>query len=504
MSDRLSASELIASLVDDGSWTSWDTAVVRSEISEEYAAELAAAAEKSGVDESVLTGRATIEGRPVALIAGEFGFLAGSIGRAAADRLVAAVEHATAEGLPLVGLTCSGGTRMQEGTPAFVQMVRIGAAITAHRAAGLAYVAYLRHPTTGGVMASWGALGQIVFAEPGALVGFLGPRVYSAMHGQDFPSGIQLAEHLADIGVIDGAVEPSDLRELLGTTLRALTVDALPTGTAAPDLTSRRARVDPSADQTRPFGGVDAWEAVTRTRREDRPGVCELLAAASDVVLLNGTQAGETDATIALALARFGGQPCVVVGQDRAAEAAGEKLGPAGLRVARRGFALAAELRIPVVTVIDTRGAELSVDAEEGAVAGEIARCLSELVACGAPTLSVLLGEGNGGGALAFLPADRILAAQHAWLSPLPPEGASAIVHRTTERAADLARSQQVLALQLHERGVVDVIVPELPDAADEPDTFSVRLADVIAGELAALRIAGPGTPAQRAARYDF
>jgi acetyl-CoA carboxylase carboxyl transferase subunit beta len=490
VSDRLSASELIARLVDDGSWSSWDAPVVRSEISEEYAAELAAAAQKSGVDESVITGRATIDGHPVALIAGEFGFLAGSIGRAAADRLVAAVERATAEGLPLVGLTCSGGTRMQEGTPAFVQMVRIGAAVTAHRAAGLAYVAYLRHPTTGGVMASWGALGQIVFAEPGALIGFLGPRVYSAMHGKEFPSGIQLAEHLADVGVIDGVVEPGDLRSLLATTLHALTVDGAP---APVEL-----------EEAPPAGDIDAWDAVTRTRREDRPGVCELLESASDVVLLNGTQAGETDATIALALARFGGQPCVVVGQDRAAEAAGEKLGPAGLRVARRGFALATELRIPVVTVIDTRGAELSVEAEQGAVAGEIARCLSELVGCGAPTLSVLLGEGSGGGALALLPADRIIAAQHAWLSPLPPEGASAIVHRTTDRAADLARSQQVLALQLHERGVVDVIVPELPDAADESDTFAVRLADVIAGELAALRGAGPGTPAQRAARYDF
>jgi len=509
VSDRLSASELIASLIDDGSWSSWDVPPVRGTVSQEYAATLAAAAEKSGVDESVITGRATIDGQPLAIIAGEFGFLAGSIGRAAADRLVAAVSRATAEGLPLVGLTCSGGTRMQEGTPAFLQMVRIGAAVAAHRAAGLPYVTYLRHPTTGGVMATWGSLGQIVFAEPGALVGFLGPRVYSAMYGKEFPSGIQLAEHLADVGVIDGAVDPGDLRELLGTTLRALSVGGVTADFATlttMDAAARAAKAA-SADIAGSSGAsadIDAWDAITRTRREDRPGVCELLEAASDVVLLNGTQAGETDATIALALARFGGQPCVVVGQDRAAEAAGEKLGPAGLRVARRGFALAAELRVPVVTVIDTRGAELSVEAEEGAVAGEIARCLADLVGCPAPTLSVMLGEGNGGGALAFLPADRIIAAQHAWLSPLPPEGASAIVHRTTDHAADLARAQQVLAIGLQERGVVDVIVPELPDAADEPEAFSERLAAVIAGELATLRVSGAGTPEQRAARYDF
>ncbi|HSX68074.1 carboxyl transferase domain-containing protein, partial [Nocardioides sp.] len=250
---------------------------------------------------------------------------------------------------------------------------------------------------------------------------------------------------------------------------------------------------------------TDAWDAVTRTRRPERPGVRDLLAArASEVVELSGTQAGEVGPALLLALARFGGQPCVVVGQDRAAEAAGHKLGPAALRVARRGFALAAELRIPVLTVIDTRGGELSAAAEEGAIAGEIARCLADLVSCSAPTLSLMLGEGNGGAALAFLPADRVVAAQHGWLAPLPPEGASAIVHRDTDHAPAMAQAQQILATGLAERGVVDIVVPEESDAAEERETFLERLGAVLTTELAGLHERGAGTAAERAARYAF
>ena len=161
-----------------------------------------------------------------------------------------------------------------------------------------------------------------------------------------------------------------------------------------------------------------------------------LRSAATDVVPLNGTGQGEQDPGLLLALARFGGAPCVLLGQDRRGQTQEQPLGPAAMREARRGMRLAAELRLPLVTVIDTAGVALSREAEEGGLAGEIARCLAELVTLEAPTLCLLLGQGAGGGALALVPADRVIAAQHAWLSPLPPEGASAIVHRSTEYAA--------------------------------------------------------------------
>ena len=488
---RPSARDLIELVLDADSWTSWDTPpAARDDISEEYAAELAAAAAKSGVDESVLTGAGLMRGRRVAVVLGEFGFLAGSIGRAAADRLVAAIERATREGLPLLAAPVSGGTRMQEGTPAFVQMVRISQAVAAHKAAGHPYLVYLRHPTTGGVMASWGSLGQVTVAEPGALIGFLGPRVYSALYGKEFPAGVQTAENLFARGIIDAVVAPEEIADILD---RALSI-----------LLAPRRGIRPVAPAPQdPLVEVETWDAVTRSRRADRPGVRRLLRyAAHDVVPLNGTGEGEQDPGLMIALVRFGQAPCVFLGQDRQGQTADHPMGPGALREARRGFRLASELRLPLVTVIDTQGAALSPEAENGGMAGEIARCLAELVTLSAPTLCLMLGEGNGGGALAFLPADRVVAAQHAWLSPLPPEGASAIVHRDLDHAPEMARAQQVRALDLHARGIVDRIVAEKPDAADEPEDFCQRIGAVLEHELVALLEAGPGTSADRVRRY--
>jgi acetyl-CoA carboxylase carboxyl transferase subunit beta len=165
---------------------------------------------------------------------------------------------------------------------------------------------------------------------------------------------------------------------------------------------------------------------------------------------------------------------------------------------------LAAELGLPLMTVIDTPGAALSVEAEEGGLAGEIARSLADLVTLDAPTLTLLLGQGTGGGALALLPADRVIAAQHAWLSPLPPEGASAIVHRDIEHAPDMARAQGVRSLDMRAAGIVDRIVVEKPDAADEPEEFCARLGEVLRYELAELWQRDRSTLVeQRTARYQ-
>ncbi len=163
-------------------------------------------------------------------------------------------------------------------------------------------------------------------------------------------------------------------------------------------------------------------------------------------------------------------------------------MGPAALREARRSMRLAEELRLPLVLVIDTVGAALSQEAEERGLAPEIARCLADLVTLDTPTVSVLLGQGSGGGALALLPADRVLAATHGWLAPLPPEGASAIVYRDTDHAAKLATAQRIRSLDLLADGIVDRIVPEFPDAATEPIDFARRMISTIAEELSTLR----------------
>jgi acyl-CoA carboxylase subunit beta len=480
VSRRLGARDLIDLVLDESSYKSWDAhPVAPAQMSESYAAELAEARERSGVDESVITGEGRIRSRRVAVVACEFRFLAGSIGTAAAERLVQAVERATQERLPLLAAPVSGGTRMQEGTGAFVQMVKISAAIARHKAAALPYLVYLRHPTTGGVFASWGSLGHLTVAEPGALVGFLGPRVYESLYERPFPEGVQVSENLYRRGLIDAVVEPQDIPEVLDRALNVLCSEHTGDGPAP--------AVPTGAEE---FTETPAWESITRSRRPERPGVRRLLRyAATDVVPLNGTGEGEADPGLLIALARFGGAPCVFLGQDRRGQTVDHPMGPGALREARRGMRLADELGLPLLTVIDTPGAALSVEAEEGGLAGEIARCLSDMVTLDAPTITLLLGQGTGGGALALLPGDRVLAAQHGWLSPLPPEGASAIVHRTTERAAEMAQNQGVRSLDLLRAGIVDRVVPESPDAADEPEEFCHRVGEVLRQELAALLV---------------
>lgn len=474
----MKALDLVRRVVDEDSFRPWDDPPLpplglHGEPSADYVQQLADARTKTGLDESVLTGEALLGSRRVAIVVCEFGFLAGSIGVAAAERLVCAVERATSEGLPLFAGPVSGGTRMQEGTVAFLQMVKISTAVAAHKAAGLPYVVYLRHPTTGGVFASWGSLGHVTAAEPGALVGFLGPRVYEALYGEKFPRDVQTAENLAAHGLVDAVVDPEQLRDIA---IDALTVLAA-RRTAPP-------RVPDLPEEQLP--DVPAWESITRSRNPKRPGVRALLkVAANTVTPLQGTGEGERDPGLLLALARFGEAPCVLLGQDR--RSADQPMGPAGLREARRGMRLAAELGLPLVTVVDTAGAALSKEAEEGGLAGEIARSLADLATLRAPTLCLLLGQGAGGGALALLPADRVLCAQHAWLSPLPPEGASAIRHGDTSHAAEMAEAQGVRSRDLLRHGIVDRIIAEHPDAADEPSAFLRRVGSVLEHELALL-----------------
>jgi acetyl-CoA carboxylase beta subunit/acetyl-CoA carboxylase alpha subunit len=482
------ARTMLADVLDSGSFTSWDTRPVDVPADADYTSVLQKARERSGVDEAVLTGEGRIRSRRVAVLVGEFAFLGGTIGVAAAERLTQAIERATAERLPLLAAPVSGGTRMQEGTVAFLQMVKIVQAIERHREAGLPYLVYLRHPTTGGVFASWGSLGHVTGAEPGALIGFLGPRVYQALYGEPFPDGVQVAENLYRLGLLDAVVAPRHLPEIAASALEVLCAPAIEIPIPPPP-----------APET--LDHVPAWDSIQHTRRPERPGVRALLRRpAHSITLLSGTQQGEREPVLIVALAKFGAAPCVVLGQDRPSST-GAPLGPGELREARRGIHLAGELGLPILTVIDTAGAALSKDAEEGGLAGEIARCLADLVTVPAPTMCLLLGQGAGGGALALLPTDRIVAAQHAWLAPLPPEGASEILYRTTDRTAEIAAAQGVRSVDLRDAGVVDRIVAERPDAADEPEAFLARLGAVLEYELATLL---GSDPAERlAARHE-
>jgi acetyl-CoA carboxylase carboxyl transferase subunit beta len=373
-------------------------------------------------------------------------------------------------------------------------MVKISRAVADLKAAGLPYLVYLRHPTTGGVFASWGSLGHITVAQSGALIGFLGPKVYEALRGEPFPEGVQTAENLFRHGLVDAVLDPHRLRQVAS--------DALTVISSRP---SPAAKVIPPEPVASPSHLLPAWDSIQISRRPGRPGLRSLLLYGTTTsVRLSGTGEGESNRSASVSLSTFGGQGAVVVGLDRWAQGHHAELGPDALRQARRGMALAEELDLPLIAIVDTQGAALSREAEEGGLGGQIARCLSKLSTLRVPTLSVLLGEGTGGGALALLPADRLIAARHAWLAPLPPEGASFIRFGDTDHAAEMADGQRIRSQDLLDDGIVDEIVEELPTADVEAPAFCRRVGDAIARQMNVLTRMDPADRiAERRRRFD-
>jgi acyl-CoA carboxylase subunit beta len=484
-----SAWERAALVVDEGSIEVWDEDIVSdnplgfSDV-RPYPERLAAARERTGLGEAVLTGRATLDGRPFVLIAAEFGFLGGSIGVATGERVARAFERALEHELPVVALTASGGSRMQEGTLALVQMVKLAAAARRHRDVGLPYVVCFTHPTTGGVLASWGSLGTVTFALPKALVGFAGPRVVELVTGDAMPAGVQRAETLLAHGLVDAIVVPGELREQV----RRVLAVAAPLGDDVPAAAGDPPRLPPLTAPKR----RDAWISLAHARDASRPGADTVLVSlADDVTELRGDRAGWPDDSACLAaLARVGhrpARPAVVVAQRREPDGTPRSMGPTGYRKARRAMALAAELRLPLVTIVDTPGARLSADAERGGLAAAMADCLATMVSLPVPTLALLLGEGGSGGALAFLAADRVLVAEHASLGVIAPEGASAILHHDIDHAPMLAELQGGASWRLADAGIADLVIPEPKPAHEEPDAFLDRLAALVGYELATL-----------------
>lgn len=398
-----------------------------------------------GTDESVAAVVCRIGGTETVLIWCRFEVAAGTLGVDAGGRFVEAIDAAIAEGLPVMAVANSGGARMQEGPRAFVQMIGVTDAVRRLRSAGLPLVVYLAHPTTGGVLASWASLGDVTLAEPGATIGFTGPRVAEAVGEPIVPPDSQVAEGLERNGLVDALVPAADLAATVSVVLAILGPED-----------ARGAGAEPSAsgDDEWPRG----WAAVEASRRADRVSILdELLARASGVVELRGDRAGGTDAAVLVALCRVDGRRLLVIGHRHP----GDRPGVAGLRLARRGLRIANRLGIAVMTVIDTAGALISGEQETAGLAGEIAASIDDLLGLDPPSTAILAGQGSGGAAMAWLAADRVVAIAAGWLAPIAPEAASAIAHRVLDHAAEMANLQRVGAVELLEAGLIDAVVPE-------------------------------------------
>lgn len=446
MAERTPARELLADLVVGGEDLPLPAHTDDPLDWEGYHQQITEARETTGIDEAVIAVRGPVagDGPPAVFVAWDFRFLGGSMGAATGERISMAVERATEDGLPVVLLPATGGARMQEGMASLVQMAATAVAMRRHAAAGLLRVSVLRDPTTGGVFASHANLTDVAFAEPGATIGFAGPRVAEAMTDGPLPSGSHTAEGARAAGLVDDVVPIDELADRLRALLSWPGV-ADPHGLEVPD-----------GDRL-PVG--DAWEQVQRARADDRARADAFLAGLEVAAELHGDRAGTDDPVIRVALARLAGRPVVVIAMDRSANAG--RISPGGYRKAWRGIRLAERVGVPVVTLIDTPGADAGAASEAGGIAHHIARTVEQLLQVRTPVVSCTIGEGGSGGALALAVGDRLLIQEHAVFSVIGPEGAAAILHRDVDKAPEVARRLRLTAVDLVDMGIGDEVVPE-------------------------------------------
>ena len=439
---------------------------------------------ETGESDALVSGLARLNGHEVAIAVLDFAFLGGSMGVVVGEKLVRIAERARDRRLPLITISASGGARMQEGMLSLLQMAKTSAAVQRLRDAGCPYVSILAHPTTGGVFASFANLGDIIVAEPGALIGFAGPRVAEQIIGKKLPDGSHTAEFLYSHGLIDAIIDRREQRDFLS---RALSVLVAPR--------SGHRRRGRSFRQRQSGPDIPAWDAVQRARGASRLTSSDYLGRMlGEFVELHGDRSSGDDPAIIAGLGTLDGKGVAVVAlerghlEDRARRHDGRPY-PEGYRKARRVMDLAERLRLPLITLIDTPGAYPGVESEERGLASELAASLARMSTLQTPIVSAVIGEGGSGGALALAVADRVLMLEGAIYSVIAPEGAAAILYRDAARAPEVSSKLKLTARDLKHLKVVDEIVPEPDSGADaDPDSAATILTETITNALCELQ----------------
>ncbi len=460
---------------------------------EPYADRLSKARARTGLDDAVQVVRGTIQGRPVVAAVMDFAFLGGSLGAAAGEAVAVAAETALADQAPLLLVTASGGARMQEGTLSLMQMAKTAGAMARLDEAGLLTISLITDPTYGGVAASFATLSDVLIAEPGARMGFAGPRVIEQTIRQKLPGDFQTAEFLLGHGLIDGVRARAELPYLLGTLLSAAArredrdgggVSGGGGGDGGGGRARERDAEDVAVRDPRGLTRRPVDQAVRLARDLGRPTTLDHVAEWTDrFVELRGDRAGGGDCpAIVGGLAVVDGLPLVVVGHQKGHttdELVRRNFGmpsPAGYRKAMRLMRLAAKLRLPLVTLIDTPGAYPGLEAEEHGQAHAIAECIRLMGSLPVPVVSVITGEGGSGGALALGVANEVLICENGVYSVISPEGCAAILWRSPEAAGTAAAALKIDAASMLELGVVDGVVPEPDGGAHRDPAAAARL----------------------------
>ena len=422
-----------------------------------YEEKVHALQEKTGLQEAVVTGKCRINGKETVLAVCDGRFMMSSMGWAVGEKITRAVENATEKRLPVIIFACSGGARRQEGITSLMQMAKTSAALKRHSDAGLLYVSVLTEPTTGGVTASFAMLGDVILAEPGALIGFAGPRVIEQTIHQKLPKGFQRAEFLLEHGFVDDIVKRENLKETLGKIL---------TFHEKGDLVPGQNQLECSHIGNAPF--LSAWERVQLSRKMDRPSGSDYIEALfDDFTELHGDRTYGDDKAIIGGIASFHGMPVTVIAQQKGnntKENIYHNFGmpmPEGYRKALRLMKQAEKFHRPVICFVDTPGAFCGVEAEERGQGEAIARNLMELSGLKTPVLSIVTGEGGSGGALALAAGDQVWMLENSVYSVLSPEGFASILWKDSTRAEEAAEVMKLTATDLYQKGIIEEMIPE-------------------------------------------
>ena len=483
---RMHAYKRIRSVADEGTFEEWDRGLTtRNPLQfKGYEEKLTSLQEKTGLDEAVTAGRARIGGEETALAVCDGRFLMASMGEVVGEKITRAVERATKEELPLIIFTCSGGARMQEGIVSLMQMAKTSAALKRHSDAGLLYITVLTDPTTGGVTASFAMLGDIILAEPGALIGFAGPRVITQTIGQKLPKGFQRSEFLLEHGFIDAIVERPQMKEVLSRLLSFHKNERSDTQKAQKLTNGIRQglKIPPEMDQAK------AWDRVLASRKKDRPVGRDYIGSLfTDFTEFHGDRYYGDDQAVIGGIAYFRGMPVTVIAQEKGRDTK-ENIqrnfgmpSPDGYRKALRLMRQAEKFHRPVICFVDTPGAFCGVEAEERGQGEAIARNLYEMSALKTPILSIVIGEGGSGGALAMAVADEVWMMENSIYSILSPEGFASILWRDSGKAKEAAEVMKLTAGDLYALGVVERVLAEPEElTAQEIRSVTDPLADQI------------------------
>ena len=485
---RVHARERIRMVADENAFEEWDARMkfVNPLQFKGYEGKVKSLQEKTGLDEAVITGKAKIGGHETVIAVCDGRFLMASMGQIVGEKITRAVERATEEKLPVIIFACSGGARMQEGMVSLMQMAKTAAALKRHSEAGLLYVSVLTDPTTGGVTASFAMLGDIILAEPQALIGFAGPRVIEQTIGEKLPKGFQRAEFLLEHGFLDRIVERHEMRQVLCEILRLHEVQKVQEigREDVPEEGIQKMEVSGEVLHKSDLPEKTAWDRVQISRQKGRPvGQDYIEQLFPDFLEFHGDRYFGDDPAIIGGIASFCGQKVTVLAQAKGKstkENVERNFGmpsPEGYRKALRLMKQAEKFGRPVLCFVDTPGAFCGLEAEERGQGEAIACCLFEMSDLTVPVLSLVIGEGGSGGALAMAVANEVWMMENAIYSVLSPEGFASILWKDSSKAKEAAEVMKLTAGDLQKLGIIEKVI-------QEPETYTVEAMEPVTRKL--------------------